>query len=448
MREFRTKARTGKTRVWFIGVDGDQVVTEFGEEGGAMQHVADTAQPVNVGKANEKSGEEVAVEMMERQILLKTRGGYVEVGKEVGEVEMCFDPLPPTLRFYKPDNELSLRLEAMVEKGTALMVRKRDGEMMVWVVSENGVKAYSRTMLREHDKEPGVPWEKRFPHIAAELWDRQLPADTILLGEMLADSNGFDRPAQCESVFKSLCARALEVQSEKGWLSYYVWDVAWLGGECLLRTTSPIERFHLAQEVCAGATYLLPPQFQTAGELGGSRTPNFYDRALTYRADKGHNVNVALATAHVAQWEGYVVVDPHGDYGDRAWNLRGKVDRPGKYCGKLKPVFEDDVAAYWNPSENTGEYGTGKYQGLIGAVDLYQYDTSGNLIYLCQCGNGFNEEFLRSFSDPAHFPMCVRVKYDKRTYVSQGAKTNALTFPRFAGIRTDKTPEECVNPRL
>ena len=169
MTELRNISRTGKVRVWRIGAEGDQVITEFGELDGKFQRVADTAIAVNVGKANYRSPEMVAQDMVERQIEMKMREGYLPPSEKRAD-EFTWDVLPESLRFYKPDNDLSGKLEKLLEKGVATLARKRDGDMMVWVVNDEGrVQAYSRTMLRCHDKEPGVPWEVRYPGVAAEI---------------------------------------------------------------------------------------------------------------------------------------------------------------------------------------------------------------------------------------------------------------------------------------
>lgn len=439
MREFHQTARTGKTRVWRIGVEGDQVTTEFGELGGALQRVTDTAQPKNVGRSNEVSAEQAAVAQAEREVLLKTRSGYVEVGGAPAAPRVIdLVDLPQSLSFYKPDNSLSAQLERKLEAGEALLSRKRDGEMMVILVTEaEGIRVYSRKMLRSHHLEQ-VPWEVRFAHLVDELNERfaDLPGGTILLGDMVRDRATDDR-WYVGSVMKSKTEEALRIQAENGYLHFYCWDIAFLAGDDLVSTVPVGERYALIESwFTKHGEFIVPVEYYEVG---------WVERMSP---EPGTAREKAMRVAKENGWEGWVVVDPDGIYGDRGYNFRGKPDRPGKYCGKVKPVMDDDFLALWDPACGVGEFGTGKYQGLIGAVELHQYDSAGNLVRIGKCGNGFDEEFLRRWSSPEHFPMVLRVLYTDRTYVSQGDKTNALTYPRFAERREDKSVDECVNLEL
>ena len=84
----------------------------------------------------------------------------------------------------------------------------------------------------------------------------------------------------------------------------------------------------------------------------------------------------------------------------------------------------------------------------MGSIQLYQLNQSGTLVPISEVGNGFTEADLAALSDPDLYPMVLVVEYDSRTYMSEGADTNALRFPRFLSVRYDKAISECVNPRL
>lgn len=445
MTELHNISRTGKVRVWRIGADGDQVITEFGELGGKFQRVVDTAIAVNVGKSNYRSPELVAQDMVERQIELKTREGYLPPSAQRAE-EFTWDILPESLRFYKPDNDLSAKLEKLLEKGDALLARKRDGDMMVWVVNdERQVQAYSRTMLRCHDKEPGVPWEVRYPEVAAEVANMGLPPRTILLGEMVPPSEKDDFK-YVSRVVKSLSEKSLALQREQGFLQFYVWDIAFFGGEPLCKTRPVRDRYDLIFELINLDNKAIVP----VEVMGTKAVLDYGDPSASpaFNGSKGRVWNCAAAVAYINGWEGFVVVDPNGVYGDKAFNLRGKVDRPGSACGKLKPTFSDDFIAVWDPGQGEGSYGTGKYQKLVGSVQLYQLDSNETLVPISEVGNGFTEADLQALSDENIYPAVFVVEYDSRTYISEGGDTNALRFPRFLCVRTDKHVSECVNPRL
>jgi len=160
------------------------------------------------------------------------------------------------------------------------------------------------------------------------------------------------------------------------------------------------------------------------------------------------NPETAIEFAKEENWEGFVVVDPDGIYGDRAFNFKGKPDRPGKFCGKLKPSYEDDFIAIWDPENGYGERsGKGSRAGGIKSVGLYQYDKKGELIFIANVSSGLTKELL-AFLPKAKWPQVWKCEYTGRRYISDGDDTNAIDFPRFIALRTDKSPEECTNKGL
>ena len=430
MRTFYNTSRTGATRVWSISVDGHSIHTEFGQLNGKMQSVTDYGTAKNVGRSNEISAEEDAQNLAERMILEKTRKGYTEDGR--GHSEDWLNPfdgdLPENLSFYKPNNSMSVRMTKMVEAGTAWALRKYDGEMMVIVKTpDNFVDIYSRRMLKTHHLEE-VPWRVRFAHIADEIErNDDIPGGTILLGEMVGPDPDEDNRWPVAQVLKSKTSKALRLQENSGRLNYIVWDVAWWGGHQLLGEME--FRFRLDHaDLCADrSTYLYSPTCFLEGDYEG--------------------IDGLLKIAERCGWEGFVVVDPYSTYGDKAYNLRGKPDRPAGCC-KLKPVFEDDFIAFFNPEEGVGSYGRGRNTGKLGSVELYQYNENGDLVYVCDMGNGWTQKFIDDNSAPECWPKVIQAKYDSRTYISKGDKTNALQFPRFVAEREDKIAEECINPEL
>lgn len=429
MREFFNTSRTGAVRVWRISVEGDAVHTEFGQLGGKMQAVTDYGSVKNLGRSNEISAEVDAQNLAERMILQKTRKGYSE-GQEPEE-DQWLDPfegvLPQNLSFYKPKNSMSAKMDRMLEEGTAWALRKYDGEMMVIVKGLNGgVDIYSRRMLMSHHLEE-IPWRIRFDHIAAEVEaNRRIPSGTILLGEIVGPDPEEDNRWAVAQVLKSRTTKALRLQADHGCLHYVVWDIAWWNGQKFLSDVSVGERLSILGASLDGRnTYLHTP--------------------LCFFEYEGKEGLVEIAAR--CGWEGFVVIDPAATYGDRAFNLRGKPDRPAGCC-KLKPTFEDDFVAFWDPEDETGSYGRGKNTGKLGSVELYQYDSYGTLVYICDMGNGWTKEFIEANSSPDCWPKVVQVKYESRTYMMKGDKTNALQFPRFVLEREDKAAEECINPEL
>lgn len=452
-REFHSKARTGKTRVWTIEVRGSKVITTYGELDGKMQQVVDEGQWKNEGKANEISPEVDALYLAERAILKKTRAGYRPVGEEPPTEISWHEALPKNLCFYKPDNTLSARLQKLMRDGKAWLGRKRDGEMLAVVKGLDGaVDIYSRRMLVQHHLEEGteLTWNTRFHHLVEELEGRDdIPPGTVLLGDLVTDPEEDERWAVA-SIMKSLTEEALRTQDHYGNLFLYVWDIAFWDTDDLLTAIPVRERFDLLWSVLGqewdGQSWFLPVQVFGSG-------PQIRSMAVGLLKEIPDDpIDVAKEFAKALDWEGWVVVDPDGVFGDRGYNFRGKPDRPGKYSGKLKPVYEDDFLAEFDPDgvygERNGKWGRGNHRNQVGSVSLYQYTGEGDLVFICHCGGGITDEFRTKYSDPGVYPLVLKVEYTDRTYKSMGDKTNALTYPRVVEVREDKDPEECINWRL
>ena len=439
-REFRQQARLN-TRVWLIKVDGDTVHTKHGMLDGALTPTQDTKEAVNVGKSNEKSPEVVAQEHAERQILLKRRKGYIEYvdGVPVAghDNTINWELLPTNLCFWKPVNQMREGLTTKLRDGLAWAARKRDGMAYPILHDELSViQMYSRVMLPTHKDEPDIRWNERFPHIVDEFATvcrmQAVPPRTIFLGEVVANKPGTDIDdfTLVESVTKSLTPAALELQAQRGRLRYYIWDVAFWDGIPMCAGVSLRDRYSLIHDLFHGCDYIDPIDVYRPFEI----------QQLREKHGTG-TVEALRAEAEAQKWEGWVVVDPDAIMGDRAWNMRGKTDRPGS-TGKLKPIYEDDFVAYWDPAEGLGEYGTGRQQGLVKSLALFQYDNKGELVRIAQAGSGLTDEMKRDLANPSKFPIVVQVAFDGWT------PKGSLRFPRVLRIRTDKAPHECVNPNL
>jgi len=482
-REFRQKGRK-HTLAWTIRVDGATETTTHGVLGGAMQETSHTYSAINVGKSNEIDAEDYALDRAARKIMLQVYKGYLEDGEDAAPIALLPDEqLPLSLCFYKPDNTLSATLLKKVLLGKGVLFgRKREGMMHVIRTTDDDVEIYSRRMRPTHDREAEGEsyrlWAERFPMLYEEvlvmLREGVIPPNSILLGELVADRGGKDDFAFVQQVTKSYTNKALQLQQSGGnpWLSMYVWDIGAWDGEMVGTTRTFSERMGTIEELTKDAQWLLPLQTLTpkqvweegiraviwaAGqegrELRYSKRRSLFPTAVLMEGGGKEEVvvhldQIARALAQYNGWEGWVVVDPKGVFGDRAYNFRGKPDRPGKFTGKLKPVYEDDCIAYWEPDQGLGTWGTGKYQGQVGSVALHQLTDDGDLIYLCDCGGGLTKENKANLADPDLYPLVVRVEYSTRFYVSEGGKTNAMIHPRIVAFRDDKEVEECVNSKL
>jgi ATP-dependent DNA ligase len=332
--------------------------------------------------------------------------------------------------------------------------------MAYWAVKDSvgNIVLYSRRNRLSHkdegpkelndgtlDHSQLIPWTARFPHLVQALQALQLPNNSMLALELVHP--GGDSKAHfshVQSVTKSLTTQALKDQEEKIWLVAYIWDIPFWDGKEYVKTVRTSWRHKLIVEILEKApawvaTWLSPVQYHQFPSL---------DASLQYALE--------------AKLEGWVVVDPEGVYDDKAWNLKGKPDRPSSFCAKAKPWMEDDFVAMWDPSKKIGTLGKGRHEkgktvtlpnrkevkhGGVGSVGLHQYNSDGSLVYICDCSSGMDYE-MQSCLTPKNFPMVWEVQYVERSYISDGDKTNALTFPKLVRVRTDKTPEECINDEL
>jgi hypothetical protein len=434
-REFRQlQSRSGVPRVWSIRVNGRNIVTHWGQLGGAMQEATEIMNGVNIGKSNEKSPEQYALERAREMCRKKDWEGYREFqGDQPMDppttTEINFDDLPLNLCFYKPDNTMGKGMEKLANAGKVLYTRKRNGLAYIIARGTEHPRLYSRKMLRQHDDEKGgaLTWNDRFPHII-EAAAKIMPENSILLGELVVDRDGQDDMPAVQSYTKSLTMQSLADQAANGRPFFYIWDIAFWGGEDLVKRVPVKERFERINEL----------------DYGGAFLP-----IEVFGVDFLANPEQAVAHAKEMGWEGYVVVDPNGIYGDKAYNFKGKPDRPGSVCAKLKPDYEDDFVAYWDPSKGWGERSTKARNNLgIKSVALFQYNKEGQLIPISQVSSGLSDDQKRDWAVTDRWPQVWKVKYKDRRYMSDGDDTNALDFAAFVEERTDKAPTECINPKL
>lgn len=468
-REFRQhNGRGDRPSVWEIWVDQSRVYTKHGLLEGAMQETNYVGKAKNVGRANAITAEQDALAEARRDARKKYDfEGYDEylVGTNIDRrnenksIPHILTNLPGSFCLYKPENNLydQKKLLAKAMRGDVLYTLKRDG-MAKWIVVDyyGNVRIYSRRARLWNDKEGPkeqpdgtldgsfVEWAARFPHLVEAVKQLQLPPGSMLAGELvISRPDKSDDFRYISTITKSLTPLALLTQEQSGFAQFYWWDIPFFGGEDLVSTKKAIDRFNLIHQICGAAgetsrTWLLPIVLQ-----------------------KFDSPEIAAETARVNSFEGFVVVDPEAIYGDKAWNLKGKPDRPSS-CAKLKPRSEDDFIAYWDPDNGKGEWGTGKHEagkrvtlpdgsqethGGVGALALYQYNSNGELIYISKVSSGMDYSFQAKLRKE-HFPFVCQCEFLERTYVSDGEKTNSLRHPVFVRVREDKTPEECNNDCL
>lgn len=431
-KEYHNTSRTGAIRVWKIRVVGHEIHTEFGQLDGKMQSSVDVGKARNVGRSNEVSAEQDALNQMERIISKKERRGYVPAGEDLFSAE-DFDifayfekhgELPANFCFYKPSNEVSDEMLVLMEMGEVWALRKYCGECIFLLHDTDGVgHIISRRMHMGHHLED-VPWSARFPHLREDL-ENTTPRRTLLACELTPPGEADDR-WYVARVLKSKTPKALELQGESGYLAARVWDVGWWGGEQMIGERPFQYRSALVQSAphLSMATILDHDDWASVDDLDDLR-----------------------AMALELGWEGFVIVDPQGTMAP-GFNFRGKPDRPSAESCKVKPEYEDDFVAIFDPEKGLGKWGNGKYRGQVNSVALFQFDSGGEMVFIGNCSGGIDAEFREKNPSPSDYPICVKVEYASRSYMSRGDKTNALEHPRIVEVRDDKDIDECTNPGL
>jgi hypothetical protein len=434
------KGRT-KRQLWEIWREGNAVFTQWGQDGGAMQKTKQEFEGVNIGKANEKEPIDVAQEFLERQALMKTRKGYLEIDKDGdyldpapdadGDVQMDFRRLPEHLRFLKPQNTPNAYMEKLAAKGKAWYSRKRNGMMRVITIDdEREIWMYSSTLQPNHKDEPGIPWMDRFPHLTEELSQMHWPAGTIPLCELVSGPDK-DNLQYVGSIEKSLTDRALELQEDTKPLCLCIWDLAFHDHKPVIATQSYRQRRELLEQKVFGNfgnssqfEHIVLPEVLKPGDDGFDGS---FDSALVICKANG--------------WEGFVVIDPDAVFDeDRAISWHGKPGRPKQIC-KLKPKWEADFILRWDPDNGIGTRGKGKKSVGVGAFFAYLIDENGKEVYVSKVGGGLTDENVRKYAVPG-LKIVAEVAFASIT-----AK-GSLEFPEFIRERTDKTAEECTLDQL
>ena len=436
MREFR-RNHGERVRVWVISVFHDTIRTAHGWRGGACQQTTDVP-----GASSRETAEERALSRANKLIKDKLNKGYTEyvpgtdtiIGDEAG-TEVTFDGKPPEgLEVFKPrpmpkkgDKEWK-KLQAVLDRGDEVVTKKYDGMKHLVMKDKLGrVSIYTRRM---EDATYHYPW------LVGEFMTL-IPDRTILACELYVKSREKEDFRNMQSLSRSLADRAAELQKADPFLRPHAVVLApvYWGGEPLIKTMKVIEWME------------------------------FLNESLTHKGYRGfvHTMRVfygglANAFKHVEKegFEGLVVYDGEATFGEKAFNFRGKSERPD--CWKQKPIYEEEFIAVFGPQhkgkcgwKELGSYGRGKNMDRVGNLALYQLDRRKNPVYICNVGTGLDDAARKEIAEASKetpWVDVVSVEYAGRKYISKGQISNALTFPSFQKIHEDKTIGEVINEEL
>lgn len=441
--EFR-KDGIKHTLVWRVWVNGPEVHTEAGVHGGQLQHTFDFTRSVGKkGTKAYKAPPEQALLVAARKVKKKTEEGYAEIDPKTGKPKkravktLDFNRLPKEFASFKPVTNSKVqegmpewkKLKAVLNSNGEIITIKRNGMMHYVLITNTGdVRLYTRRMEE---------CTTHYPRIVSSFKSMNLPTKTVLACEFVVVIKGVDDRLSMQSLSRSLPERARRIQDDKGTRPHAVVLAPLFWNEEPIVKTWPVGTW----------IEFLDMQF--------SETP---DNISCMEVFFG---NLEEAEDYVIKHrkEGLVIYDSTATFESKAFNFRGKPERPA--CWKHKPMFEDDFVlvfdpdckfAQWTALGHTGSYGKGKLKSLVGKVALYQYDKIGRLHYISNCGSGFSEDQRLEMLETARKNRGVAgvgvVKFTDRRYKSKGDKTNALTEPIFLHWHTDKLPKECIDEDL
>jgi len=286
---------------------------------------------------------------------------------------------------------------------------KHDGARCLAIVSEDGVKLYSRS---------GGDFTDHVPHLTEAL--KHLPTGTMLDGELAivthdVSVHGNTVPVtnfnSTMRILGSLSERGRMLQESLGTLTYILYDIPQWGTEDYTGKTWTERRAELEKIIDSESSNLVLNPYWDSPALYGS----VFDTLIEY----GVEGIIAKNTASGYDFDG----------------------RPNKTWYKVKAEITMDMVV----SGFTD--GAGKYEGLIGAIEFSRTDVdTGELIYVGRC-SGMTDAVRREVSQDrdAFLGRVIEVKSNELV----GSKEyRTPRHPQFVTFRIDKNPEDCTGEEL
>ena len=200
------KSKTDKILEWNIYVDGDDIVTIYGEMDGKKQEARKKAEPTNVGRSNERNAEQQALFEAESMAAhKKTASKYFESIEEAKKEE----PLMPMLAvsYEKVKKKVSFPITCQYKlDGLRCLAYLEDGEV---VLQSRGNKQYN------------------IPHIKEELAKFFAKNPNVILDGEIYKHN---------LTFQEITTRAKKIRPETVELEYHVYDTIIEDSSWMLRS--------------------------------------------------------------------------------------------------------------------------------------------------------------------------------------------------------------------
>jgi DNA ligase-1 len=286
---------------------------------------------------------------------------------------------------------------------------KHDGTRCLAIRRGDNVRLYSRS---------GQDYTEHVPHLVDELTEL-MPRWSILDGELAVLSGHFQVGRKrvpvtnfntTMRIMGSAAERGRDLQYELKYVSFIVYDLLEWNGEDWTEFTQITRRKMLKSVFPFGSEHLfLNPHFNDP-----ERFRELFDTLIA------HGV------------EGIIVKNESAPYA-----LDG---RPNKTWYKVKAATTMDMVVMGYTD------GTGKYTGIIGAVEFGRMGPDGELIYVGKC-SGMTDSIRREIT--ANKDTCLGRVIEVKSNELVGSKEyRSPRHPQFVCFRTDKLPEDCTGDEL
>lgn len=313
---------------------------------------------------------------------------------------------------------------------------KYDGSRYTMNITPEG----SRFLSRKRSKKTGLPVEKtdNLPHLN-EISDNRL---TILDGEVIDGEDSTS--SRVTSIMGSLPKRARELQEERGWLTYVVFDILYYEGESVI--DKPWHERRALLEKYYGKKFLAEPYVKLSTVYYEDRKVIYEQiiasgregiilknvNALYYPDKKPANVWVKVKRSITVDAVIMGFKPPVKEYtGDKpeSWPY-------WEGCGEKLCILPSNHA---NLTENYVPISRYYFNNWIGSIIFGQYDAEGNLVEIGATSD-MKDEIREAISEnpDQYIGRVIEVEAMERI-----EKTNALRHPRFLQFRDDKNSEEC-----
>jgi len=285
--------------------------------------------------------------------------------------------------------------------------KKYDGSRYICQIEEWGdiVRFSSRTTNKNGEQ---VSKQNNIPHIVEELSDTLIEDNQdeiksfILDGEIdvKGDIRNFKR---VQGIMGSLPERALEIQNEYGGLIYKVFDILELNGENL-RTKTLRERREILEKLFLKSDL---KYVELVEQYKGKDKKELLKRELENKA------------------EGIILKNLNSIYQD------DKSPTQTFYKVKDKNSYDGIVKGY--------VLGTGKYEGMLGTLTVYQY--VGNELVKTANVSGMSDKQRVEFKERLDRGESWIIEFEGYGLFID---TNSYRHPTYKRIRLDKNEKECL----